>query len=311
MPHTPTDMSKWWTGSSCKLCQKLVISLFQSKIADVPAGCCVNARVILLATLQVHAMLFQLGVPPCPDLGPGWGVPHPADVGVPHPVDGGYPILLAGGVPGTPHPDLGWVTPILTWEGGTPILTWEGGTPNLTWEGGTPVLTWEWVTLILAWEGGTPILTWEGVTLHSDLGWGTPILTWEGGAPHFDLGCSTPTPSLPTSEGYPQSYLGGVTPPPILARLARWGYFSPSFIGVERQKPVKTLPSEKNAYLSINFVWKQSNLQNIQVRYLVPFGIDEKIDIIVTLKKTLINKLPPPPPGTQENSSICDSITIS
>ena len=39
MPHTPTDMSKWWTGSSCKLCQKLVISLFQSEISDVPAGC--------------------------------------------------------------------------------------------------------------------------------------------------------------------------------------------------------------------------------------------------------------------------------
>ena len=39
MPHTPTDMSKWWTGSSCKLCQKLVISPFQSKISDVPAGC--------------------------------------------------------------------------------------------------------------------------------------------------------------------------------------------------------------------------------------------------------------------------------
>ena len=39
MPHTPTDMSKWWTGSSCKLSQKLVISPFQSKISDVPAGC--------------------------------------------------------------------------------------------------------------------------------------------------------------------------------------------------------------------------------------------------------------------------------
>ena len=39
MPHTPTDMTKWWTGSSCKLCQKLVISPFQSEISDVPAGC--------------------------------------------------------------------------------------------------------------------------------------------------------------------------------------------------------------------------------------------------------------------------------
>ena len=39
MPHTPTDMSKWWTGSSCNLCQKLVISPFQSEISDVPAGC--------------------------------------------------------------------------------------------------------------------------------------------------------------------------------------------------------------------------------------------------------------------------------
>ena len=39
MPHTPTDMSKWWTGSSCKLCQKLVISPFQSEISDVPVGC--------------------------------------------------------------------------------------------------------------------------------------------------------------------------------------------------------------------------------------------------------------------------------
>ena len=39
MLHTPTDMSKWWTRSSCKLCQKLVISPFQSKISDVPAGC--------------------------------------------------------------------------------------------------------------------------------------------------------------------------------------------------------------------------------------------------------------------------------
>ena len=39
MPHTPTDMSKWWTRSSCKLCQKLVISPFQSEISDVPAGC--------------------------------------------------------------------------------------------------------------------------------------------------------------------------------------------------------------------------------------------------------------------------------
>ena len=39
MPHTPTDMSKWWTRSSCKLCQKLVISPIQSEISDVPAGC--------------------------------------------------------------------------------------------------------------------------------------------------------------------------------------------------------------------------------------------------------------------------------
>ena len=39
MPHTPTDMSKWWTRSSCKLCQKLVISPFQSEISDVHAGC--------------------------------------------------------------------------------------------------------------------------------------------------------------------------------------------------------------------------------------------------------------------------------
>ena len=38
MPHTPTDMSKWWTRSSCKLCQKLVISPFQSEISDGPAG---------------------------------------------------------------------------------------------------------------------------------------------------------------------------------------------------------------------------------------------------------------------------------
>ena len=38
MPHTLTDMLKWWTGSSCKLCQKLVISPFQSEISDVPAG---------------------------------------------------------------------------------------------------------------------------------------------------------------------------------------------------------------------------------------------------------------------------------
>ena len=42
MPHTPTDMSKWWTGSR-KLCQKLAISPFQSEISDVPAGCvCYN-----------------------------------------------------------------------------------------------------------------------------------------------------------------------------------------------------------------------------------------------------------------------------
>ena len=39
MPHTPTDMSRWWTRSSCKLWQKLVISPFQSEISDVPAGC--------------------------------------------------------------------------------------------------------------------------------------------------------------------------------------------------------------------------------------------------------------------------------
>ena len=39
MPHTPIDMSKCWTGSSRRLCQKLVISPFQSEISDVPAGC--------------------------------------------------------------------------------------------------------------------------------------------------------------------------------------------------------------------------------------------------------------------------------
>ena len=39
MPHTLTDMSKWWTRSSCKLCEILVISPFQSDISDVPAGC--------------------------------------------------------------------------------------------------------------------------------------------------------------------------------------------------------------------------------------------------------------------------------
>ena len=47
MPHTPTDMSKWWTGSSCKLCQKLVISPFLSEISDVPAGCLYCVEVFL------------------------------------------------------------------------------------------------------------------------------------------------------------------------------------------------------------------------------------------------------------------------
>ena len=39
MPHTPTDMSKWWTESSCKLCQKLLRLVHKSEISDVPAGC--------------------------------------------------------------------------------------------------------------------------------------------------------------------------------------------------------------------------------------------------------------------------------
>ena len=38
MSHTPTDMSKWCTGSSCKLCQKLLRLAHKSEISDVPAG---------------------------------------------------------------------------------------------------------------------------------------------------------------------------------------------------------------------------------------------------------------------------------
>ena len=32
-------MSKWWTGSSCELCRKLLRLVHQSEISDVPAGC--------------------------------------------------------------------------------------------------------------------------------------------------------------------------------------------------------------------------------------------------------------------------------
>ena len=39
MPHTLTDMSICWIGSSCKLCKKLLRLAHQSKISDVPAGC--------------------------------------------------------------------------------------------------------------------------------------------------------------------------------------------------------------------------------------------------------------------------------
>ena len=55
MPHTPTDMSKWWTRSSCKLCQKLVISLFQSEISDVPAGCVCDLDPLLIMSAISNA----------------------------------------------------------------------------------------------------------------------------------------------------------------------------------------------------------------------------------------------------------------
>ena len=54
MQHTPTDMSKWWTGSSCKLCQKLVISPFQIEISDVPAGCKSGRQVRMVPDISLN-----------------------------------------------------------------------------------------------------------------------------------------------------------------------------------------------------------------------------------------------------------------
>ena len=117
----------------------------------------------------------------------GWGVPHPVMMGgypiqswwgVPHPVMMGrvpHPVMV-GGTLGTPHPDLGWGTPL--------IQTWPGGIPQIP-----PIQTWERVPpTIQTWLGGTPC--------HSDLGWGTP--------PHPDLGWGPPD----LGQGPPQTWDG-------------------------------------------------------------------------------------------------------
>ena len=69
--------------------------------------------------------------------GGGWarGLPHPVldQVGVSHPVwtGGVLPSSLNGGGAsctwmGYPLPDLGWGTPIWTWDGLPPVQTWDG-----------------------------------------------------------------------------------------------------------------------------------------------------------------------------------------
>ena len=53
MPHTPTDMSKLWTRSGCKKCQKLLSLSHQSEISDVPTGCIEKTRLHVL-TVTYH-----------------------------------------------------------------------------------------------------------------------------------------------------------------------------------------------------------------------------------------------------------------
>ena len=108
------------------------------------------------------AWMQEASCPLCTPSSPGQGgYPHQVPMespvwGVPHPVLGrGYPrvspiltwdLIWMAGTPGYPHPDLGWGTPVQTWDGVPP--------PIQTWDGVPPVHTWEW---------GTPILTWDGV----------------------------------------------------------------------------------------------------------------------------------------------------
>ena len=117
---------------------------------------CVNARGILTATQQAHAMLFQWGGG-VPTLGGGGVLTL---LGTPPAWEGRYP----------PHPDLGGGVPTL--GGGT--YPGQGGLPTLG--GGVPTLV------------GTPP-TWEGRYSHQDLGGGYLAGSYPGqGVPTLGMG---------------------------------------------------------------------------------------------------------------------------
>ena len=97
---------------------------------------CVNARGIKPASSKYTLSCSSWGTP-CPDLGPGWGYPHPADRRV--------------------QPSCWWrSTPILTWDGSTP-LSWFGMEyPDLRWGTSHPDLGWLYLPPPHWQDRGTP-----------------------------------------------------------------------------------------------------------------------------------------------------------
>ena len=90
------------------------------------------------------------------------------------------------GVWGSPHPDLGWGTPLSIPGMGYPHLDLGQGTPPPISRMGTPppIQTWDWVPHHLDLRQGTPP--------HPHLEWGTPCLDLGWGTPLPHLGWGTP-----------------------------------------------------------------------------------------------------------------------
>ena len=119
------------------------------------------------------------GVPPHPDLGPGWGVSHPAD----------------GGIPPLPT--------ILTWDGVLPSPDLERGYPILLIGGvGYPILlTGGYPILLMRVPRGTPLLTWDGVPLPRWPDEGTSLIGVYGQTPVKTL----PAPFLRNAGGHEEN----------------------------------------------------------------------------------------------------------
>ena len=139
-----------------------------------------------------------------------------------------------------PHPSLArgrgtylGVAPILTWPGGT-YLGW-GGVPTLGGGGGS--CTYLGVLLPPSWPGqGEGYLPWG--TPHPDLARGDTYLEWGRGYLPWVPPCSE------LAGGGRGTYLGvPPTPPP-----------PPS--GVDRQAPVKTVPSHRTTWAGGNQWYK-------------------------------------------------------